>query len=207
MKKLAVLLLLGWLVGLPACSKKAPTAPPVITGTLQVITDPPGAVLFLNNEEKGVTPLRVTGIAIGRHELILSKFYFITWSETIAVTGPETVTKSYRMYPWGTTDIWGRDRNGWRQDVLFYTPVDSVWSSCFFSVTARNGDTLKTEAWFNDTMVKADTLVTPQGAAGRLYRWYNLSPGTYSNKFYWKYPGTSIWLLIGIEMKFRVSTK
>jgi hypothetical protein len=206
MKKLAVLILLGSLVGLPACGKKTPTTPPVITGALQVTTDPPGAALFLDGEEKGITPLNVTGLFLGKHELVLSKFYYITWSESLAVTGAGTVAKSYRLYPWGTSEIWGRDRSGWRQDTYFYSPVDSVWSSCNFSFPAREGDTLINDVLVENTVVQVETLVLGQGVTGRTYRWDTLSPGVYANAFYWKYPGTSTWLYI-IRGKFWVLAK
>ena len=143
MRKLAVLLLLGWLAGLPACSKKTPTAPPVITGDLQVTTDPPGAVLTLDGEEKGLTPLTVTGLSLGKHELILSKFYFVTWSESLAVTGAGTLAKSYRLFTSGISEIWGRDSSGWRKDIYFRIPVDANgwkwWDHVNASRTIANG--------------------------------------------------------------------
>ena len=206
MRKLAVLLLLGWLVGLPACSKKTPTAPPVVTGDLQVTTDPPGAVLTLDGEEKGLTPLTVTGLSLGKHELILSKFYFVTWSESLAVTGAGTLAKAYRLFTSGTSEIWGRDSSGWRKDNYFSSPADSVWSICNFSLPARDGDTLKNEVLVDNTVVRAETLVMAPGAMGRTYRWYTLTPGVYANAFYWKYPGTSTWLFI-IRGKFWVLAK
>jgi len=206
MRKLAVLLLLGWLMGLTACGKKTPTTPPVVTGALQVTTDPPGTVLTLDGEEKGLTPITVTGLSLGKHELVLSKFYFVTWSESLAMSGAGTLAKSYRLYPSGVSEIWGRDRNGWRQDTYFYTPADSVWSSCNFSLPARVGDTLITDVLVDNTVVEEDTIVMTQGAMGRTHHWYALSTGVYANAFYWKYPGTSTWLFI-IRGKFWVLAK
>lgn len=39
------------------------------TGEIELITDPPGAIVFLDNEEKGVAPLILQGIPVGEHEL------------------------------------------------------------------------------------------------------------------------------------------
>ncbi|MDA1316474.1 MAG: PEGA domain-containing protein [bacterium] len=39
------------------------------TGEIELVTDPPGAIVFLNNEEKGVTPLILQDVPVGEHEL------------------------------------------------------------------------------------------------------------------------------------------
>jgi hypothetical protein len=206
MRKLAVLLLLGCLVGLPACSKKTPTAPPVVTGNLQVTTDPPGAVLTLDGEEKGLTPLTVTGLSLGMHELILSKFYYVTWSESLALVGAETLAKSYRLYPWGTIGIWGRDSLGWRESTLFYIPVDSVVSTCAFPLPARAGDQVIVHSLEDNTVFLAETLTLAAGATGAAHRWFHVPFGAYGNAFYWRVPGAASPLFI-VRGKFAVGTK
>src|SRR3989344_119411 len=39
------------------------------TGEVELVTDPPGAIVFLNNEEKGVAPLILQDVPVGEHEL------------------------------------------------------------------------------------------------------------------------------------------
>lgn len=206
MRKLAVLLLLGWLVGLPACSKKTPTAPPVVTGILAVTTDPPGAVLSLDGVEKGTTPLTLSGLALGMHALELSKFYYITWSESLGLVGADTLAKSYRLYPWGTMQIWGRDSLGWRESTLFYIPVDSVVSTCTFSLPARAGDQVIVHSLVDNTVLLAETLTLVQGATGAAHRWFNVPFGAYGNAFYWRVPGAASPLFI-VRGKFAVGMK
>lgn len=39
------------------------------TGEIEVIADPAGSIVYLDNDEKGITPLKISGIVKGEHEL------------------------------------------------------------------------------------------------------------------------------------------
>ena len=206
MKRLGVLILSGCLVFLSGCGKKTTTAPPVVTGILAVTTDPPGAVLSLDGVEKGTTPLTLSGLALGMHALELCKFYYISWSESLALVDADTLAKSYRLYPGGTSEIWGRDSLGWRESTYFYIPVDSVVSACTFSLPARAGDQVIVDNLVDNTVVSAETLTMVQGATGAASRWFKVPFGAYGNAFYWRAPGAAFPLFI-VRGKFAVGWK
>jgi|GEM_PF-6138639 len=65
---LAVILAIVILIGSPALA--APPDPG--TGSLDVRSDPPGATVYIDGEDRGATPLTITGMAPGSHRLELT---------------------------------------------------------------------------------------------------------------------------------------
>jgi hypothetical protein len=71
-------LALGCCLPLPGC----------ITRVLQIRSDPPGARVYLNGEELGVTPLNRTFTDYGSHKLVVAKDYYEPAAETVAIDAP-----------------------------------------------------------------------------------------------------------------------
>lgn len=65
------------------------------TGTLSITTDPPGAIVYIDNEMKGITPARIPGLSAGKHSIVLimdGYQDFKTTTEIIPGTSSEFVT-------------------------------------------------------------------------------------------------------------------
>lgn len=74
----------------------APTkAPPgTETGTLSVTTTPGGATVSLDGTYRGLSPLTLTGVSDGSHELKISKTGYQDFHTSVMVTGGKTTTVS-----------------------------------------------------------------------------------------------------------------
>jgi hypothetical protein len=81
-------------------STPAPAAPPPAapeTATLTIVSDVPGAQVFLDRRFVGTTPATATDVAIGAHQLNVSAPGFEAHVETIEVTpGPREVSIRFR---------------------------------------------------------------------------------------------------------------
>lgn len=75
--------LLASIVFLAGCS--SPDLPQE-TGSVQIISTPPGAEIYLDHEYRGTTPGNVTGILAGTHTLELRKDRYEPWSASFTVT-------------------------------------------------------------------------------------------------------------------------
>jgi hypothetical protein len=76
---------------------QATTMPPAsaTTGTLSVTTDPPGALVYIDNEMKGISPATIPGLSAGKHSvtLIMDGYQdFKTTTEIVPGTTSEFVT-------------------------------------------------------------------------------------------------------------------
>lgn len=56
-----------------------------IYGTLNVTSNPPGAQVFLNNANKGVTPLTINRLSAGTYSVILRKTGYQDWTGSVAI--------------------------------------------------------------------------------------------------------------------------
>ena len=66
-----------------------------VTTTLQTLTvssNPPGAMVFIDNVAKGMTPVTLTDTAIGTHQLLLSKSGFDDYIRSIVIEPATPVT-------------------------------------------------------------------------------------------------------------------
>jgi eukaryotic-like serine/threonine-protein kinase len=68
---------------------QAPTAEPTAAappGIINVESDPAGALIYVDNEAKGVTPTQLTGIALGSHEVRFDLAGYESKTETVELT-------------------------------------------------------------------------------------------------------------------------
>jgi len=63
-----------------------------LAGNINVQTTPPGATVTLDGQEKGKTPVALTNLAIGQHELIISLDGFLPVQRTVTVQDQQTAT-------------------------------------------------------------------------------------------------------------------
>ena len=55
------------------------------TGRIDIASDPPGAMVYLDGEYKGATPLHVRGLSVGEHLVKIAKFGRKPWIRNIRV--------------------------------------------------------------------------------------------------------------------------
>ena len=61
-----------------------------ITGSLAVITDPPGAEIYIDGNFKGVSPVTIQGLSAGMHTILLTMQEYTDNSTTITITAGQT---------------------------------------------------------------------------------------------------------------------
>lgn len=72
---------------------RTPTVPPTIlatTGSLSITTTPAGAAVFVDNVQKGISPVTITGLAAGSHSILIIKDGYNDLSATVTVTAGQT---------------------------------------------------------------------------------------------------------------------
>ena len=85
----------------PAPALPAPTAPPG-PGSIYVQTRPPGAIVLLDGERVGVTPLLVPDVAAGPHEVRLELPGYLPWTTDVAVAAEEENRVGASLQPDGS---------------------------------------------------------------------------------------------------------
>jgi PKD repeat protein len=61
-----------------------------ITGSLAVITDPPGAEVFIDSDFKGVSPVTIPGLSVGTHTILLTLQEYADTTTNISVAAGQT---------------------------------------------------------------------------------------------------------------------
>jgi len=75
------------------------TQPLVATsGEVQLITEPEGAEILINNLQYGPTPLTLS-LAVGRHELVYAKYEYLAYIDSIDVAGGQSQTIRVTLDP------------------------------------------------------------------------------------------------------------
>jgi serine/threonine protein kinase len=79
-------------VSAPSASSSAPAAVPVSgSGWILVRTEPPGAVVTVDGEGRGTTPLSLQDVAYGEHEVAVGLQGFGSLSRTVTISPTETI--------------------------------------------------------------------------------------------------------------------
>jgi len=79
-----------------------------ITGSLAVITDPPGAEIYLDGNFKGVSPVTIQGLSAGMHTILLTMQEYTDNSTTITITAGQTqkyTTGLQKIYKPSASDL------------------------------------------------------------------------------------------------------
>ena len=61
-----------------------------VTGSLAVITDPPGAEIYIDGNFKGVSPVTIQGISAGMHSVLLTLPEYMDNTTSVSVTAGQT---------------------------------------------------------------------------------------------------------------------
>jgi hypothetical protein len=69
----------------PPAPKPRPAPPRVKTGTVRFDSRPPGATIYLNDVRLGVTPLTVTTVEPGTHQVRMEMLGHDTWRSSVTV--------------------------------------------------------------------------------------------------------------------------
>jgi PKD repeat protein len=80
----------------------------VITGSLAVITDPPGAEIFIDGNFKGVSPVTIPGLSAGKHTVLLTLQEYAENTTNISVTDGQTqkyTTELQKVYKPSAIDL------------------------------------------------------------------------------------------------------
>ena len=79
----------------PGERKEVEVALKPLLGEIRVISDPPGAKVYLNNQDMGRnTPTRLSGLSPGRHKLKLKKEGYKVWEDEVIVRASEPLDLS-----------------------------------------------------------------------------------------------------------------
>jgi len=70
---------------------------PLALGRLEVHSEPPGATVALDGENRGNAPLTLEGISPGLHRLVLRRARYEPWSKTVEVRADGTTPVSARL--------------------------------------------------------------------------------------------------------------
>jgi hypothetical protein len=70
---------------------------PVRWGRIEVTSDPPGATVMLDGEDRGVAPMTLENLAPGEHRLILRRARCEPWSRTLQLAPGETAQVKARL--------------------------------------------------------------------------------------------------------------
>jgi uncharacterized protein (DUF2141 family) len=73
--------------------------PPPKEGRLEIISNPPGALVFIRGIKRGVTPLKLEGVPVGNYHLELRLLGYETVEEWIKVREGKLTSKSYTLEP------------------------------------------------------------------------------------------------------------
>ncbi len=86
--------------GTVATTAAVPVQP--TTGSLSVTTSPPGAAVFLDGVQKGISPVTIPGIVPGRHALFIKMDGYADYTEPITVQVGQTLMYSATLSLPGT---------------------------------------------------------------------------------------------------------
>ena len=78
------------------------------SGSLAVITDPPGAEIFMDGDFKGVSPVTLTGLSTGTHTVLLTLQDYADNKTNISITAGQTrkyTTALQKVYKPTATDL------------------------------------------------------------------------------------------------------
>jgi PKD repeat protein len=80
----------------------------VITSSLAVITDPPGAEIFIDGDFKGVSPVTIPGISAGTHKIMVTLQEYANTTTNISITAGQTqkyTTELQKVYKPSAIDL------------------------------------------------------------------------------------------------------
>ncbi len=77
----------------------APTPSPSGSGSLQVSSSPAGAVVYLNDVNKGITPTTLPNVGAGTYAIILKLTGYQDWNSQVSVAGGQTAQVSAVLVP------------------------------------------------------------------------------------------------------------
>jgi len=66
-------------------------------GTIDITTDPDGADVYLNDEKKGVTPVKIENLDPGKYKLFVQKDGYAPYEEELGVVKGETVERKITL--------------------------------------------------------------------------------------------------------------
>ena len=72
---------------------------PSVSGTLEIMSDPLGADLFLDNEYKGITPLTQHAVSTGAHTILVKKDGYSEYTGTISIISDQKTAISAILTP------------------------------------------------------------------------------------------------------------
>lgn len=177
-----------------------------ITGVANIASNPSGATCLLDGVSQGTTPFTLTGLSLAKHEFRVTKTnFFATW-ESVTVVGPDTIRRNYLMFPSGYIyNYMGHEYyNGWVTGPNYYNYMDTLRQWLYINAPTPVPESLKVEYWYNNSYQNSGiTVIQPSGGQYVQSTWYVPSgyvfaTGTYTDKFYWKNPGSNwFWIAEG----------
>ena len=100
--KLILLFVVG-LVGAGLVAAGALTLTAVRPAALQIVSDPPGATVFVNGSYRGVTPLEVSQLHPGTHAVRVLRSHYEPWQREVVIRGSQNRVDAQLVYLTGGT--------------------------------------------------------------------------------------------------------
>src|SRR5665648_802606 len=76
-----------------------PPPPPANYGRIIVTSQPQGAKVYLDNVQRGMTPLNLDRVATGQHQIKLAMTGYQDWSNYVSVSPSQTISVSTNLIP------------------------------------------------------------------------------------------------------------
>lgn len=67
------------------------------TGSIKISSDPIGAEVYFDGAYKGVTPITISNVPIGAHTIVLKKFGYAEWSQSVNIQVDRTIEVNHSM--------------------------------------------------------------------------------------------------------------
>jgi len=81
------------------------------TGSIKISSDPIGAEIYFDGTYKGLTPITITSVPVGTHTVVLKKFGYADWTQSVDTLVDRTVEINHSMviFIFGSLDAYSSD--------------------------------------------------------------------------------------------------
>lgn len=108
-----------------------PPPPSVKYGTLSITSKPSGATVFLDGVDQGTTPLTITGVSYGVHDIAIMKKNYYTYSRQITVNSPNPYRIDATLVKLPTSSDWGDEVQLVNKSMLVKWPQTGPFTETF----------------------------------------------------------------------------
>ena len=108
-----------------------PPPPPVARGVINLTSRPSGAQVFLDGVEQGATPITVSGVSYGVHDITVVKNGYYTFSRQITVNSPSPYQVHAELVKVPSSGGWGNEVLMVRKAMTIKWPSTGPFTEAF----------------------------------------------------------------------------